>query len=95
MLLRPCEQPSVDSTPSTQHYQCSSDHNIVKQIVITIRKMMSPFLTYLYNTTNFVVMKEIWRIFLTEKPNKKLLIAIFSKKNNIKLMKSYGLSRIE
>ncbi len=32
---------------------------------------------------------------MNEKPNKKLLIAVFSKRKNIKLMKRYGLLQIE
>jgi hypothetical protein len=32
---------------------------------------------------------------LSEKPNKKLLIAVFSKRKNLKLMKIYGLLRVE
>jgi hypothetical protein len=89
------EQLSIDSSPSTHHYQCSSDHNIVKQIVITIRKMMNPHLTHVFNTANLSVTKVIWQVFLNEKPNKKLLIAVFSKRKNLKLMKRYGLLKIE
>lgn len=57
--------------------------------------MMAPFLTYMFNTANATAMKEIWQIFLNDKPNKKLLIAVFSKRKNLKLMKIYGLLRVE
>ena len=57
--------------------------------------MMDPYLTHMINTANLSVINVIWQVFLNEKPNKKLLIAVFSKRKNLKLMKIYGLSSIE
>lgn len=75
--------------------QSSLNHNMVKQLIITIKQMMAHSIAHISTGEINKALQEIWYIFVQNRQaNKEMLKALFDDSTNMKLLEKYGLKKV-